>query len=206
MNSNLQDATLYYSKSTVTAKEALKKAFSAKNDIFTLIYTPKFCGFASYYKEELASLSGGEKLGDVFEIRCFCKDYELRWVREAFSDTGTAIVLREKDENPSWTDTLRGFFSQPHNSESKKEITCFLPGQYLLWGKIAAFDQNSATLFDHRVGKIKIPIASDMQKNIKEGLHVILTYKEYFRRDSYGNLIFFAERLTGMELYEASLR
>ena len=162
--------------------EAIKKAIECsrgKDDKspFILAYTPTFCGFVSPSDGGLVALEGPKKdnfdVADVFELRCFCEDFELRWVREGKS--GRAVTVTEEEpgdqNNPK-------FFKRP--------------GQYILWGKGAQRD-GSIRLFEHRVGELPVPIP------VNQGERAYLSFVEYFREDKYGNMAWHSERLTGLK-------
>jgi CRISPR-associated protein (TIGR03984 family) len=183
-------------------EDALAAVDAGKNPA-ALIYTPESCYFAKISGKGIIPMAETEKISleNIFEIRCFCENYELRWVRKGANETGTASILSESSQKQK-----AGDFSQLLNTFSRKESAdispessteCFsLSGQYLLWGEVTGCEKDVAALFEHRVGKIAIP---DDGNKFEKGEHAILTYREYFKPDDYGNLTFFAERLTGIK-------
>jgi CRISPR-associated protein (TIGR03984 family) len=149
----------------ITAADALKKYGVPENGV-ALLYSPSACLFGDF-SDVFSSESK-----NVFEWRYFLPDCELRWVRSGSSRAGIASFLKEVGEHDGGT------------------LYQSLPGRYLLWGKGG---KKENTLFEHRVGELKVPCA------VPEGRRVCLGFKEYFSEDEYGNLTFFAERLTGLQ-------
>jgi len=191
---------LYYP--TISAFEAMKGIGGDAERPFVLAYTPDFCGFVDWRKGEkdevrkFFPLDKGKNEGEdeaienIFELRCFCNTFELRWVREGSENKGRAVLLSESlSESP-----LQGL-------EEKKDILA-LDGRYLLWGRGAeqqgaerqgAERQGTVRLCDHRIGELPVPL------EVKKEERVFLTFTEYFKPDEYGNLTFLVERLTGLQ-------
>lgn len=146
-----------------------------------LVYSPSRCAFAVWNKKERKFKTlDGETIENIYEFRMFCNNIELRWVRERSGSTGTATIMRE--------------FAEPDESGKSRQEYLSCSGSYLLWGTVREFTQQNATLFDSRVGSMKIPLSA------AERSKVAISYKEYFRKGEYGNWFFFAERLTGLEV------
>ena len=164
-------------KKALTAAEALDKARIRADGkpLFTLACTPTFCGFVSPSDGGLVALEGPKKdkfdVADVFELRCFCEDFELRWVREGKS--GRAVTVTEEEPGDQ------------NNPKFFKRL-----GQYILWGKGAKRD-GGIRLFEHRVGELPVPIP------VNQGERAYLSFVEYFLEDKYGNMTWHSERLTG---------
>ena len=202
--------------------EAVKKAIACsrgKDDkpLFILAYTPAFCGFVMPSDGGLVALEGPKKnkfnVNDVFELRCFCEDFELRWVRGGEEGKGRAVILSEKEldglrtSQPAgksfnlfgWTKGLAPFFPPKETStrdEGERPHMCEFfkrPGQYILWGKGAKRD-GGIRLFEHRVGELPLPPGV----SVSEGKRVCLNFVEYFQEDKYGNMTWHSERLTGL--------
>ena len=186
----MRSTTLYtLSAPDVSAFEVMKQVSEARKQVkriggdavrpFVLAYTPDFCGFVDWRVAEgdedgkFLSLNGGKAIGNLFELRCFCPAFELRWVREGSENKGRAALLSESP--------LLG-------AEEKKDISAF-DGHYLLWGR-GIERQGTIRLCDHRIGELPVPVA------VKRGERVLLNVVEYFVPDEYGNLTFLAERLT----------
>ncbi|MDR1874239.1 MAG: hypothetical protein LBQ90_04395 [Synergistaceae bacterium] len=123
------------------------------------------------------SLSEIVTVPNVFEWRCFSQTREVRWVRCGSSNEGIASLLEEVT-----------------SCDEGKQYES-LQGQYLLWGKKG---RGENVLFEHRMGELKVPC------EIQDGQRVYLEFREYFSEDDYGNLTFFAERLTGLKALSAT--
>jgi CRISPR-associated protein (TIGR03984 family) len=159
---------------TIGKTKAIEKAsFEKEKEAFLLTYSPSRC--------ILSRWDGNVPGEEIYEFRLFGQSRELRWVKDAPNDSGAAVFLREI----------------PGHSTSFVS----LPGRYLLWGKIKkdGVKNGVATLFEYRVGEINVPAPVE---GCKEGDNLALSYLEYFKTDDYGNLTFFAERLTGVKKYE----
>jgi CRISPR-associated protein (TIGR03984 family) len=165
-----------------TPKDAIDKISSkeVKGTLVSLAYSPSCCVFATWDKKNSGFKNlDSEAMENLYEFRVFCDNIELRWVRERSGDTGSATIMRE------FADSGKG-----------GEEYLSLPGSYLLWGTVQKSTQKNATLFDPRVGSIKIPASAATHSRIA------MSYKEYFRKGECGNLFFFAERLTGLSTIE----
>lgn len=146
---------------------------------FALAYTPDFCGFVVCGDDAFCSLGEEKPVENIFELRCFCKAYELRWAREGNTGKGRAVLLCDSESGLS----LPG-------AKCEDGIQA-LEGEYLLWGQGERRGE-TVRLFEHRVGELPVPL------EVKKGERVFLTFTEYFKPDEYGNLAFLAERLTGL--------
>ena len=101
----MRSTTLYaLSNPAVSASEAMKQVKGIGVDAarpFVLAYTPDFCGFVDWRGDEgdgdgkFLSLDGGKTIENLFELRCFCPTFELRWVREDSGNRGRAVRLSE---------------------------------------------------------------------------------------------------------------
>lgn len=167
-------AELISSSSTgkVTALDACKSRGPGDH---ILVYTPDFCGFVRLDGETLVRLEDGAEVpaADVFELRCFDEDSELRWVREN-SDGGQAVMLSEAP-------TEEGSFYK--RSE-----------HYLLWGRGRAEGEVGARLFEYRIGTLAVPV------EVHSGERVYLEFDEYFKPDEHGNMVWQTERLKGFSV------
>ena len=147
--------------------------------LYILAYTPDFCGFVTLQDGGLAPLDGPKKgafdAGALFELRCFCEAFELRWLQG--DGDGQAVLLSEDQAQLEGFDTtkLEGPFYELQN-------------HYVLWGK-----EERGRLFEHRVGELPLPGGVDIPPRGR----VYLNFTEYFREDKYGNLRWHSERLTG---------
>ncbi len=187
--SKWKEVTLYTaSYDDVTLDGALEKLNKidglASDKLILLVYTPSFCGFARWSEGQIVALKAGCDVQNIFELRAFCEDCELRWVRENDCEKGRAVLTSEKEFESS-------------KEKSKKFLS--LSGEYILWGKkktgsMPSIEENGIIeLFEHRIGKLPVPLAK-----IGSEERVCLCYTEYFSADEYGNLNWEAERLAGL--------
>lgn len=170
----LQRCTLFISnapfESAAAALGSLQRGGDAVN---ILVYTPRFCGFADDTLRRSIDGRDIDDADDIFEMRCFCRDYDARYVRDG--DAGKVIVLTE--------DKRFAFRSGAEHFDAERSC-----GQYILWGD----DDGGGRLFEHRIGAMSVPTSP-------HGGHVKLDFYEYFAQDErYGNMIFVAERLIGL--------
>ena len=175
--------TLYISESSeenIPAFDAAKKLSVKDNAILFLAYTPEFCGFVNCGEKTFTRLDGSEILSDsIFELRCFCDKFELRWVRD--EQAGRYIIISETE--------LDGL--TPEGCFYKRS------GSYILWGK-GTRRGGSIRLFEHRIGELPLPV--EIEEKLQAGQRVYLKFDEYFKLDEYGNMIWQLERLSGLEL------
>jgi CRISPR-associated protein (TIGR03984 family) len=184
---NLSGNKLYRSeRDAVTAEAVLEesKIFETQQPPILLVYTPKRCGFAKF-DQNITFLTSMDPASDIFEFRCFCEDYELRWARTGDDKKGRAVLISEKP------DALPGF-SEPLSCESGHDSLFCRDDQYLLWGKTG--QNNRDELFDHRVGSLRLPVKVNKDR-------ACLSFREYFTQDEYGNLVWETERLLGLKEY-----
>ena len=178
----------------ISASEAMKRVTEIGGDAvrpFVLAYTPDFCGFVDWREAEgdedgkflpldKGKADGGKAIENIFELRCFCPAFELRWVREGNTEKGKAVLLCDSESGLS----LPG-------AKCEDGIQA-LEGEYLLWGQGEKRGER-VRLCDHRIGELPVPL------DVKKKGRVLLTFTEYFKPDEYGNLTFLAERLTGLQ-------
>ena len=143
-----------------------------------LVYTPARAVFARLKNGQLMDAKGEDvNPGDAFELRLFNETMELRWRRRGTS--GEYVLLREEqhDEPCCWRRETR----------------------YLLWGQRDEESEEApegwSILTTAQIGKLKVPKALTTR-------HARLRAVEYFREAEDGNVVFLAERLTGIEDYE----
>lgn len=160
-------------------------ALAGGRPLYILAYTPGFCGFVTLKDGALVALDGPKRdkfrASDLFELRCFCDLFELRWAREG--ERGRAVVLRDAE---------RGAPGQIEGLEMSRSEGAFFKrtGRYVLWGK--GTRGGGTRLFEHRVGELPVPI------EVPDKGRVQLGSIEYFREDGHGNKVWYAERLTGL--------
>lgn len=174
--------SLYVTTQCCTAEQINDLVLALPTDdsggVSGLIMTPATC--------ELCAWRGGQFEGDeetskqAFEVRAFCNDWELRWIREGTG--GVATLLSEKRISA-------GDWSEP--SEIKLEDTLYR--SYLLWGQRENNSQDSGwtTLTNGRIGPIKVPIGNCTSR-------IQLNVREYLARFEDGNVCVFDQRLIGL--------
>jgi CRISPR-associated protein (TIGR03984 family) len=166
-----KEITLEFSNPQLEMKsfETLEKAIEAtpftENETFLLTYSPFECALTAWDRNIPKA--------EVYEFRLFDHKHELRCIKGASGVTSTVILREVPGEN-----------SGPYFA---------LSGQYLLWGKVISCENGVSTLFEHRVGKINVPVPVG---GCRTGDCLALSYTEYFKTDDYGNLTFFTDRLT----------
>ena len=176
------NGTLYFTKKSCTADEinglVLALSSNAPDDTYGLIMTPTACELCVWRGNRLEG--GGKTIGQAFEVRAFCDDWELRWIREGTN--GVATLLSEK---------LIPEYGGPKPSKIELEDT--LDRSYLLWGQRGDGSQSSGwtTLTNGRTGPIRVPIG-DCTARIK------LKVREYLARFEHGNVCVFDQRLIGL--------
>jgi CRISPR-associated protein (TIGR03984 family) len=176
--------------------KTLADAMAMKSDApFLLAYSPTRCAFANWDSEgnKVVALDGKE-MADVYEVRAFGENFELRWVKGASCDTG-------KDA-PDERGSVATLCEQPEGDE----YSC-LPGEYLLWGTAASRQTGAGhvVLSEEQVGALTVPspTAGTQSPAPAKGSRVALLFKEYFKPDDkYGNLVFITERLCGLKTLE----
>lgn len=174
----LQACELYIGRERcASADDALRRLPNGAQNTYILIYTPSFCGFADGSLRKCVDGSDIKDADDIFEMRCFNDDVDLRWVRDG--DAGVVTVLSENEG-------LVSHLSDPIEPHVTAES---LRGQYILWGT----GDDKGRLFEHRIGALPVPI------DVGDGECVRLNFVEYFEpEERYGNMIFIAERLTSL--------
>ena len=92
----MRSTTLYaLSYPTLSAFEAMKGIGGDAEWPFVLAYTPDFCGFVVCGDDAFCSLGEKKPVENIFELRCFCPTFELRWVREGSENKGRATTDRK---------------------------------------------------------------------------------------------------------------
>ena len=174
--------TLYITTQCCTAEQeqindlVLALPADASGGVSGLIMTPTAC--------ELCAWRGGKfeggKIEQAFEVRAFCNDWELRWIREGTD--GVATLLSEEPISAcGW--------SEP----SKIKLEGTLDRSYLLWGEREGTSQSSGwtTLTNGRTGPINVPVGNCTSR-------IQLEVREYLARFEDGNVCVFDQRLMGL--------
>ena len=150
---------------------------STSSDISGLIMTPTTCELCAWRDNQF---DGGETIGQAFEVRVFCNDWELRWTREGTN--GVATLLSENQISA-------GDWSDP----SKIKLEGTLNRSYLLWGERENNIQDSGwtTLTNGRTGPIRVPVGNSTSR-------IKLKVREYLARFEHGNVCVFDQRLIAL--------
>ncbi|MEA2687182.1 MAG: hypothetical protein QOE93_2377 [Actinomycetota bacterium] len=168
-------------------REALDAAAAAVAGGVAMVSTPELFAMAVVGP-------GGTLLGPTgvavagiaaFEVRCFTRSNEFRWVQLHPDGRGSAVVLSEDDS------AAARFGGHPCHLEFFARIT---GNQYLLWGGqptqlVGAW----STLHSPRAGALAVPVALVGQHS-----RVALESVEYVARDGHGNAYVAEERLLGL--------
>ena len=174
--------TLYVTTRNCTAEEikglVLALSSNASGDVSGLIMTPTACELCAWRDGQFEGCK--EKIGQAFEVRAFCKDWELRWTREG--TCGVATLLSEKKISAcGW--------SKPY----KIKLEDTLDRSYLLWGAREDGNQRSGwtTLTHGRTGPIDVPVGNCTSR-------IQLNVREYLARFEHGNVCVFDQRLIAL--------
>ena len=176
------NGTLYFTKKCCTAEQidALVLALlgGAPDAVYGLVMTPTACELCVWRGNRFEG--GGKTIGQAFEVRAFCDDWELRWIREGTN--GVATLLSEKRISADG-------WSEP----SKIKLEDTLDRSYLLWGqrKNASRGSGWTTLTNGRTGPIEVPVGNCTSR-------IKLKVREYLARFEHGNVCVFDQRLIGL--------
>ena len=111
-------------------------------------------------------------LKGVIRARLFNDDFDLIWERHGAATLDGAAWLRGEQRAP---DILRA----PNGCECFKHSEVFpVKNQYLIWGRVVAFADGWATLYEQRVGNVTVPVSTAPGKII--GHSVKMRAMEYF--------------------------
>ena len=158
-------------------------------NVFGLVMTPVACGLGVWRRDGYSgdtTFLGQERtrLADAFEIRAFCEQWELRWIREGRG--GVATLMSEDSSRLSgWTD-LKVIALAGETLERR----------YLLWGEVDDVEPPSdgwLRLRSNRTGSVPVPFRSVHRS---AGNRIQLVAKEYLARFEHGNVCVFDQRLT----------
>lgn len=170
-----------------------------------LIYAPRFCVFGRMTGGGRLEGPPGFKLGphssftdavlaQAYEIKLFCADWELRWLRDGM--TGAAAMLAKGDRAPN---ALRQRLDSGETGTRSLEDP--LDRRYLLWGKVEKnppITRDSWTaLTSNRIGRLWVPF----DRLDEDQPRIRLMAVEYLETGAYGNVAVVDQRLTGFEAY-----
>lgn len=136
-------------------------------------------------------------LKDLIRARLFNDDFDLVWERHSAATLAGAAWLRSEQRAPDVLPTSAGWERSEHKDVFQ------VKNQYLIWGRVAAFENGWATLYEQRVGNITVPIRAS--GNIL-GHSVKMRALEYFgpapgkAGETHGNCRLLAECFRGFEV------
>lgn len=194
--------------SNISAADAVRHFVGSfiADETLGLLYTPRKChtvrlkGPQPYLcQKDDAQTMVEAPLGweEVFELRIFHADAELRWLHEA-AGLGTAVMLTE-----STNVSLPTGWCEIDRKDRQFTVRDKQDNHYLLWGKLDTErnaeesitpETNWSDLDEPRVGLLTVPVRGLLSNHT----HVILKTREYFAEaDDDGNVVVFEERLLG---------
>ncbi len=161
------------------AVAAFRKAGPAWETARALLYTPEDCVFD--WLDDLGTLPA-----NTFEARIFCRNAELRWLRDPLGDGEGDAVLLTDSALPDRSG-LEAIGTPP--------IIAAFDRRYVLWGRgTGGCDDRRSTLGTARIGTRHVPIGGIGA----DGL-AALTAVEYAAAEAtHGNAYIVEERLTGL--------
>lgn len=170
--------------------------------VAALIYAPRFCVFGRMTGGGRLEGPPGFKLGQhssftdavraqAYEIKLFCADWELRWLRDGM--TGAAAMLAKGDRAP---DILRQRLDS--GETGTRPLHARLSQHYVLWGEKETTDPAGWTaLTSNRIGRLWVPfVGPDTDRR-----RLWLTAVEYLETGPHGNVAVVDQRLTGFDAY-----
>lgn len=149
-------------------------------DTFGLVMTPNACGLCVWRD---GAFDGEMALTEAFEIRAFCREWELRWIRDGRD--GVATLMSEDFLSCEWAEP------------AEIPLAGVLKRRYLLWGMVDQHHRGTAgsggwtTLSNGRTGPIRVPIQA-------AGPRIELVAHEYLARFAHGNVCVFDQRLLAL--------
>ena len=143
-------------------------------------------------------------LEDVIQARLFNDRFDLIWERHGASTPDGAAWLRGGE----YASGVMGAGTSDR-WECARHTVFHADSQYLIWGRVAAFEDGWATLHDQRVGNITAPISAAPDNII--GGSIRLRAREYFglapgeAGEKHGNWRLLAECFRGFEVYKSPI-
>ena len=147
---------------------------------------------------QIRPLDLGKDLKGVIRARLFNDNFDLIWERHGAATLDGAAWLRGEQCAP---DVLRA----PNDWKCFEHNEVFqVKNQYLIWGKVVAFEDGWARLYEQRVGNVAVPISVAPANII--GCGVKMRAMEYFgpapgkAGETHGNCRLLAECFRGFEV------
>ena len=134
-------------------------------------------------QEELERLP----LKSAFELRLFGKNYEARWERMN-AEKGRLTICADSEANAETKGLKLNGWDAPAELTVRHRDHC-----YLLWGETTDQPHPDRTkLTSARICELWVPVEKAKRR-------VVLTAREYFETQDFGNVVFIGERLTGLQ-------
>ena len=142
---------------------------------YGLVMTPQVCGLCAWRD---GCFEGNTELGEAYEIRAFCSNWEMRWVRDG--SEGVATLIGEDDLPCEW------------DRPTEIPLAGVLERRYLLWGSVNVDERkaNWTILSNGRTAPISVPIPVAASTT-----RIQLVAHEYLARFGHGNVCVFDQRL-----------
>ena len=137
-------------------------------------------------------------LKSLIRARLFNDNFDLIWERHGAATLDGAAWLRGEQRGPDVLRAPEGWECSEHNEVFPVE------NQYLIWGRVVAFEDGWARLHEQRVGNIMVPISAAPDNII--GRSVKMRALEYFgpapgkAGEAHGNCRLLAECFRGFEV------
>ena len=137
-------------------------------------------------------------LKDLIRARLFNDNFDLIWERHGAATLDGAAWLRGEQRAPDVLRAPNGWKCFEHNEVFQ------VKNQYLIWGKIVAFEHGWARLYEQRVGNVTVPVSTAPDNII--GRSVKMRAMEYFgpapgkAGKAHGNCRLLAECFRGFEV------
>ena len=169
--------TLYVSTKRCAPEVIHDEICQLGGSAFGLIMTPRACGLCAWHD---GAFDGNPPLTEAFEIRAFCRTWEMRWVRDGHD--GVATLMSEcKDALPcAW------------NDPTEIQLAGALVRGYLLWGTVDRCMKKTrwTILRNGRTAPLQVPLSTAGSTG-----RIQLVAREYLAQFAHGNVCVFDQRL-----------
>jgi CRISPR-associated protein (TIGR03984 family) len=155
-----------------------------------LLYSPNWAKIVRVKDGKFDCMQDGKfdenELPSVFEAKIFNEDIELRWVNKD-GEVGVSTTLNEVGNGDS---------NHPIRLSDERS-------KHLLYGKLqnnGKMENGYVTIFDEKVGRIKVPVDNDFV--FSEGNLAFECYEYYLLDEKYGNARVIDTRFIGIVHYD----
>jgi len=161
-----------------------------------LVYTARRCFFLQALSNGSVHNESGQAFqgwNEIWEIRAFSPDHELRW-RSDSDGTTSAVIVSEAHAYPFQDGWI-------HREQPILKTNSI---QYILWGtkldKGPTLEPNWTRLWEHQIGPLLVPVTGSL---VQTQGRIAIQATEYFAEvDSDGNTACIEERLWGLNTYK----